>query len=305
MKKVNIGSGALMASEISLGCWRLRDVDPKNVPALLSAALEEGIDFFDHADIYGEGRSEELFAQGFAELKVPREQILLQSKCGIRDGYFDFSKDHILEAADGILKRLRTDWLDVLLLHRPDALVEPEEVAEAFDKLHASGKVKHFGVSNQNPMQIELLRKYVRQPLIINQLQLSPMHTGMIDQGFYVNMKWDGSVDHDGGVLDYCRLHGITIQPWSPFQFGYFEGVFLGNPKFPELNAALERLALKYAVPASSIAVAWLLRHPAKMQPIIGTMNPQRLKEICKASGVTLTRQDWYEVYTAAGNKLP
>lgn len=305
MKKVNIGNGSLTASEIAWGCWRLHSVNPKEVPALISAALEEGIDFFDHADIYGAGRCEELFAQGFAELKVPREQVVLQSKCGIRDDYFDFSTEHILEAVDGILKRLRTDWLDVLLLHRPDALVEPEEVAAAFDKLHASGKVRHFGVSNQHPMQMELLRKYVRQPLIANQLQFGAAHTGMIDQGIYVNMRMDGSINRDGGVLDYCRLHDITIQPWSPFQYGNFEGIFLGNPKFPELNATLQKLGQKHDVSASAIAIAWILRHPAKMQPIIGTMNPQRLKEICKASEITLTRPEWYEVYQAAGNNLP
>jgi predicted oxidoreductase len=306
MKSIKIGNGALTASEISLGCMRMRGMDKKDVPALLSAALECGVDFFDHADVYGDGLSEEVFAEAVSAMKVPRERLLLQSKCGIRrPQYFDFSKEHILEAAEGSLKRLRTDYLDVLLLHRPDALMEPEEVAAAFDKLHAEGKVRHFGVSNQNPMQIELLKKCVRQPLIVNQLQLSIMHTGMIDAGLNVNMKVDGSAVRDGSILDYCRLHDITIQPWSPFQVGFFQGVFLGNGKYPELNAKIDELAGKYGVPGAAIAIAWILRHPAKMQPIAGTTNPQRLRDICKASGVTLTRQEWYAIYSAAGNKLP
>ncbi len=231
--------------------------------------------------------------------------MILQSKCGIRQGYFDFSKAHILEAVDGILNRLQTEYLDVLLLHRPDALVEPEEVAEAFTILEDSGKVKYFGVSNQNPMQIELLAKFVKQPIIINQLQLSITNTGMMDAGLNVNMQIDPSIDRDGSILDYCRLKEITIQPWSPFQYGYFEGVFLDNAKFPELNQKIDEIALSRRVPNTTIAVAWLLRHPAHMQPIVGTTNPGRVRDICKASDVNLTRQEWYEIYLAAGNKLP
>jgi predicted oxidoreductase len=234
-----------------------------------------------------------------------REKILIQSKCGIRHGFFDFSKEHILASVDGSLMRLGTDYLDVLLLHRPDTLMEPEEVAEAFSALQSSGKVRHFGVSNQKPLQIELLNKCVSQRLIINQLQFSITNTGMIDSGINVNMTVNGSVDRDGSILEYCRLKDITIQPWSPFQFGFFEGVFLGNSKFPELNAKIDEMAQKYAVPNTAIAIAWILRHPAKMQPIVGTTSPDRLKDICKASVVDMTRQDWYEIYRAAGNKLP
>jgi predicted oxidoreductase len=308
MKQVNIGNGALAASEISLGCMRIRGMERKDVPALIATALECGVDFFDHADIYGGGLSEEMFAGAVAEMKVPRDKLLLQSKCGIRTGpsaYYDFSREHILEAVEGSLKRLRTNYLDVLLLHRPDALAEPEEVASAFDALHASGKVRHFGVSNHNPMQMELLKKHVRQPLVINQLQLGAMFTGMIDAGLNVNMKVDGAVDRDGSILDYCRLHDVTIQPWSPFQVGFFQGVFLGDEKYPELNAKIGELAEKYGVPDTAVAIAWLLRHPAGMQPVVGTTNPARLRDICKASGVTLTRPEWYEIYKAAGNKLP
>jgi predicted oxidoreductase len=245
------------------------------------------------------------FAKAVNTLGVKREDILIQSKAGIRDGFFDFSKEHIVGSVDKILQRLNTDYLDTFLLHRPDTLVEPEEVADAFNILHKSGKVKHFGVSNQNPMQIELLKKYVEQDLLFNQLQLSIKRTGMIDSGFNVNMKVDNSIDHDGYILEYCRLHDITIQAWSPFQFGFFEGVFLNNEKFPELNKVIDRLASQYKVTNSAIAVAWILRHPAKIQTIIGTTNPGRVKDMAAASSFQLSRQEWYEIYRAAGNVLP
>ncbi len=305
MRKIAIGGGALSASPISLGCMRMANLSAGEAARLLATALEEGIDFYDHADIYGGGRSEEIFAEAFAQVGAKREDVLLQSKCGIRQGYFDFSKEHILEAVDGSLRRLKTDYLDVLLLHRPDTLMEPEEVAEAFAALQAAGKVRFFGVSNQNPLQMELLSKFLHQKIVANQLQLSLTNTGMIDAGLNVNMEISPSVNRDGGVLEYCRLKDITIQPWSPFQFGFFEGVFLGNPKFPELNAKIDELAAKYGVKDTAIAVAWLLRHPAGMQPIVGTTNAARLKDICRAADVTLTRPEWYELYRAAGNQLP
>ena len=234
-----------------------------------------------------------------------RETLILQSKVGIREGMYDFSKEHILSAVDGCLARLKTDYLDVLLLHRPDALVEPEEVAQAFDVLEAAGKVRYFGVSNQKPMQIALLQKYVRQPLHANQLQLSIAHANMISNGIHVNTEEDAALDRDGSVLDYCRLHDITIQPWSPFQHGFFSGVFVNNPDFPELNACLDQLARQYEVSGTSIALAWLLRHPAKMQPIVGTMNPARLKECVQAAEIHLSREEWYSIYRAAGHTLP
>src|SRR6185436_435151 len=233
--------------------------------------------------------SEEKFAEALDMTSRLRDTMILQTKCGIRKGSFDFSKEHILEAVEGSLKRLRTDYLDVLLLHRPDALVEPEEVAEAFTILETSGKVKYFGVSNQNPMQIELLCKFVKQKIIFNQLQLSITNTGMIDAGINVNMEIDASIDRDGSILDYCRLKEITIQPWSPFEFGFFEGVFLDNDKFPELNRKIDEIAASRGVTNTAIAIAWLLRHPAHMQPILGTTNPQRVKDACKASGVRLS----------------
>jgi predicted oxidoreductase len=305
MKQIKIANTDMLASEIALGCMRISDMTDDEIANLIHTAMDEGINFFDHADIYGGGKSEERFSEALDMKPQLREQMILQTKCGIRRGYFDFSKDHILSAVDGSLKRLRTDYVDVLLLHRPDALVEPEEVAEAFTILQTSGKVRHFGVSNQNPMQIELLRKYVQQPILFNQLQFSITNTGMIDAGLNVNMEIDPSINRDGSILDYCRLNQITIQPWSPFQYGFFEGVFLDNEKFPELNQKIDALAADRGVTNSAIAIAWILRHPARMQPIVGTTNPSRVKDICKASDVALTRPEWYEIYRAAGNKLP
>jgi len=305
MRKIKLGSSALDVPVIAVGCMRINSLEKAEAERFVQTALEEGANFFDHADIYGGGECEEIFAEAINMNADIREQIILQSKCGIRKGMFDFSKEHILESVDGILKRLKTDYLDTLLLHRPDALVEPEEVAEAFDILESSGKVKYFGVSNQNPMQIELLKKYVKQPLVANQLQLSITNATMISNGINVNMENESAINRDGSILDYCRLHDITIQPWSPFQYGFFEGVFLGSDKFPELNQQIDELADKYGVSNTTIAIAWLLRHPANMQPIIGTMNINRLKECCKASEIRLTREEWYSIYRTAGNILP
>lgn len=304
MRTITLGQSSLEVPVIAVGCMRITKLDKPQAEQFVRTALEEGATFFDHADIYGGGECEERFAEAIHMNAEIREKIILQSKCGIRQGQFDFSREHILKSVDGILKRLKTDYLDVLLLHRPDALVEPEEVAEAFDRLESAGKVKHFGVSNQHPMQIELLKKFVKQPLVANQLQLSITNCTMISSGLNVNMENQAAIHRDGSVLDYCRLNNITIQPWSPFQYGFFEGVFIGSDKFPELNKKLGEVAEKYSVSATTIAIAWLLRHPAKFQPVIGTMNIDRLKDCCKASDVHLTREEWYDIYRAAGNKL-
>ncbi|EAE6609127.1 aldo/keto reductase family oxidoreductase [Listeria monocytogenes] len=305
MKRITIGNSALTASEISLGCMRMADLSKEDANKVINTALENGIDFFDHADIYGGGKSEEVFADAIDMNATIREKMILQSKCGIRQGFFDFSKEHIIASVEGSLKRLKTDYLDTLLLHRPDTLFEPEEVAAAFTELEKSGKVRHFGVSNQNPGQIELLKKYVDQELIANQLQFSIMHTGMIDTGFNVNMTIDPSLDRDGGILEYSRLNNMIIQAWSPFQYGFFEGVFLDNDKFPELNKTIDKIAADKGVTNSAIAVAWIQRHPASFQTVVGTMNPGRIADIAKASDVTLSREEWYEIYRAAGNQLP
>ena len=305
MKKLRIGTSGLEVSEVSLGCMRIGGMDPKAIDELISTSLDLGIDFYDHANIYGGGKCEEVFAASVKRQGIDRSKLVLQSKCGIRKGFFDFSKEHILESVDGILSRLDTDYLDILLLHRPDALIEPEEVAEAFNLLHDTGKVRNFGVSNFNPGQIELLQASLPMKLHANQLQFSITNTGMIDRGITSNTKFPNSIDHDGGVLDYCRLKKITVQAWSPFQYGFFSGVFMDNPEFPELNKVLDELCETYGVTKTGMAIAWIQRHPAKIQSVLGTTNVDRVKQVAHACTIELSRPHWYEIYRAAGNVLP
>ncbi len=305
MKTLQLGTSGIVASEFSLGCMRTGGMTADALDELIATSLEVGVNFFDHADIYGAGKCEEVFAASIKRLKIDRSSIYLQSKCGIRQGFFDFSKEHILNSVDGILSRLNTDYLDVLLLHRPDTLMEPEEVAEAFNHLQTIGKVRNFGVSNFNPSQIELLQASLPMKLQANQLQFGIMHTPLVDHGVTVNMKHTNSVDRDGSDLEYCRLKQITIQPWSPFQFGFFEGVFIDHPKFPELNAVLDKLCAEYGVTKTGMAIAWIQRHPAKMQSVVGSTNPGRIKEVAEACKIDLSRPHWYEIYRAAGNILP
>jgi len=306
MKHIKLGRSGLTVPAIAVGCMRINEMGSAQVAEWIDGALEMGANFFDHADIYGRGACEELFGQAMAEAGVKREDVILQSKCGIIPGkMYDCSKEHILESVEKSLKRLGTEYLDVLLLHRPDALIEPEEVAEAFDELERSGKVRHFGVSNQNSMQMELLRRYVKQELAADQLQLSVTNSNMIRSGLEVNMQTEGAVNRDGSVLDYCRLHDITIQVWSPFQYGFFEGVFLGSPEYPELNQVIDEIAKGYGVSATAIATAWIMRHPAEMQMIAGTTKLGRLRDICESSEIVLGREEWYRIYLAAGHMLP
>jgi predicted oxidoreductase len=308
MLQRKIGNSYWKTSAIALGIMRMAALTPTKAAAALEAALESDINFIDSADMYGDGKSELVFAAAMKEAGISRDQFFIQSKGGIVTGEekrYDFSKQHLLDSVDGILKRMEIDYLDSYLLHRPDPLMEPEEIAEAFDILQASGKVRHFGVSNFNPEQFQLLQSQVDQKLLMNQLQFSIMHTGMIDYGMHTNMTDTRSFDHDGGILEFSRRKGVTIQAWSPFQYGFFEGVFVDNDKFPELNELLDKLAKKYDTNKNAIATAWILRHPANMQVILGTMNPARIKESAAGGDVTLTKQEWYDVYFAAGNDLP
>jgi predicted oxidoreductase len=308
MKRMKLGN-ELDVPVIGLGCMRIWDKPISEVERLVATALELGINFFDHADIYGGGKSEEVFAQALKNLQISRDKVIIQTKCGIRSGFYDLSKEHIITSVEKALKRLDTDYIDVLLLHRPDTLMEPEEIAEAFSYVHSKGYVRYFGVSNFNSMQIELLSSAVNYKLLTNQLQLSLTNTGMIDSGIFANTKFHQSINRDGSILEYCRLKGITIQAWSPFQYGNeygnIQGVFIDNPLFPDLNAKLEYLANKYSVSKEAIAIAWILRHPAKIQPIVGTTNPERLEKIAQAQNVDLTREEWYSLYIAAGNMIP
>ena len=304
MREVSIGGARFPA--IAVGCMGLNKLDGEGVRAFLSASLDAGLYFFDHADIYGGGECESLFGEAMVRLGVARDAYVLQSKCGIVPGkMYDFSEEHILASVDGSLRRLRTDRLDFLLLHRPDALMRPEEVAAAFDKLAASGKVLRFGVSNMHPYQVELLQSCVRRPICVNQLQFSPAHAGMITAGLEANMRTEGAASHDGYVLDYCRLHGIAIQAWSPLRYGLLEGVYLDDPRFASLNACLARIAWERGVAKSAIVAAWILRHPAAMQVVTGTSNARRLLEMAEGAQIELSRAEWYEIYLSAGNRLP
>lgn len=311
MKNFRLPGTGIKVPAVVAGMMRIEDKTDAEIRDLFDTALTAGVNFFDHADIYGSQlhRCEERFAQALRLSPAQRAEVILQSKAGIVPGdgtYYDFSKPHLLSAVDGSLRALKTDYLDLLLLHRPDALVEPEEVAAAFDELSAAGKVRAFGVSNHTGAQIELLRRYVRQPLVVNQLQLSIVHAPMIAQGLAMNMADEPqSVSRDLGVLDYCRLNAITVQAWSPFQAGYFTGVFLGSPKFPELNEVIDRLAAEYQVSPEAIATAWLTRHPARLQVVLGTTSRQRVASAAAGADVVLTRQEWYELYRAAGHVVP
>lgn len=308
MQYIRIANGPERASTIILGCMRMPALSVKDAAGMIGDAFAEGINFFDHATIYGRGEAETRFGDAFPATGLRREDVIIQSKCGLHPERqeFDWSKEDILESVDGSLSRLKTDYLDVLLLHRPDLLFEPEQVAEAFDALEKSGKVRFFGVSNVTPGQLELMKKFVRQPLVINQLQFSLDQTQLIDTGLYLNnTTTDRAYDRDNGVLDYCRLHDITIQAWSPLQFGMFKGCFVDHRDFPELNRVLGELAEQYGVAKTAVAIAWILRHPAHMQAIAGTMNPAHLKETCAAANVRLTHREWYRLYLASGKFLP
>ncbi len=293
-------------SQVALGCMRIGDKSDKEMDFYLNNAVENGFNYFDHADIYGRGRCEEVFGKALKRNPDLKDKIHLQTKCSIVPGkMYDFSKEHIISAVEGSLKRLGVDAVDTLLLHRPDLLMEPEEVAEAFDALEKSGKVKHFGVSNHSPMQIELLKTAVKQPLVFNQMQLSITNANMLSSGANVNLPCADGINYDGYLRDYCRLNGVTIQPWSPLQFGFIEGSFLDNRKYTELHKVIDRIAEKYSVTDTGVAIAWLLRLPDKMQPVVGSTNPDRILAVARASDVTLSREDWYEIYRAAGYKLP
>ena len=308
MRYITLGQDDKELSEIVLGMMRIKDKSVKEVEELVATALSIGINAFDLADIYGRGRCEELLGLVLKNRPDLREEMWIQSKCGIRIEeftYFDFSKDYIIKSVDGILQRLKIDHLDSVLLHRPDALMESDQVAEAFDLLYKQGKVRNFGVSNQNPMMMELLKKDVKQPLAVNQLQLSAAFTPGFESGFHVNMEDSQAAMRDGSIFEYCQLHDVVIQAWSVLQFGYFKGNFVGNEKFQALNQVLERLAIKYGVTSSTIAVSWILRYPAKMQAVVGTTNPKHLREVSQAANFSLTRKEWYEIYLAAGNNLP
>lgn len=308
MKLIQVVNGPENASPIIQGCMRMPALSVKEAAHVIENAVDLGINFFDNATCYTNGEAEERFGDAFAETGIVRDKVVIQTKCGLcfERQEFDWTKENILSSVDDSLRRMKTDYLDVLLLHRPDLIFEPEQVAEAFDILEKNGKVHYFGVSNVPALQIELLKKYVSQPLVFNQLQFSLDQSQLVDQALYLNnLESDRSVDRDNGTLDYCRLNDITVQAWSPLQYGFFQGCFVDSPKFPELNEALAKVGDRYGISKTAAAIAWILRHPARMQAIVGTMNPEHLKDIRSAADVELTHHEWYELYLASGKYLP
>ena len=317
MKQINLGATSLKISAMGLGIMRMEAKSSEQAAAAIDTAYDHGINFIDSAEIYGQGKSEEVFGQALQKAAVSREDLFIQSKVGIivdparSHGSFvfgsryEFTKQHILEAVDGVLERMGTDYLDAVLLHRPDTLMDLAGIKEAFDILQASGKVRFFGVSNFNPQQFMMVQDSVTQRLMFNQLQFGLMHTGMVDFGINTNISNANGTDHDGGLLDFCRRQHVTIQAWSPFQYGNFEGTFIDNPDYPELNDQLAKLAAKYHVGKNAIAAAWVLKHPAQIQLIMGTMNPDHIADSAAGADVDLTNQEWYDLYLAAGHKLP
>lgn len=304
MKRIKIGN-KFEASAVALGAMRMAGLSIEDAEKVVMTYLENGVDFVDHADIYGGGKSEEIFAEVLKRNPSIKDKFIVQDKVGIRKGFYDASYEHVVSAAEGCLKRLNMESIDVLLLHRPDALMEPDELAEAFMRLKKDGKVRFFGVSNENAGQMALLNRYMPGEIIIDQLQFGLCHTPMVDEGINVNMHTSHALSKDGSTLNYCRLNDITIQAWSPFQYGFFEGPFIGNEKFEKLNAVLTEIAEKYKASETAIAGAWVMRHPAGIQMISGSMNPERVREICAGADITLTREEWYKLYLAAGNPLP
>lgn len=306
MKYINTFSDKIEVSQVALGCMRIANMTDKEADFYLGNAIDLGINYFDHADIYGRGKCEEVFGAALKRNPSLRDKIYIQTKCSIVPGtMYDFSKEHIIAAVDGSLKRLGIEYIDALLLHRPDLLMEPSEVAEAFDELESKGKVKAFGVSNHSPLQIELLQRDVKQKLFANQMQLSITNANMIASGANVNLANDNGINYDGYLRDYCRLKGITIQPWSPLQYGFIEGSFVDNKKYESLNKVIEELAEKYNTTPTGMAIAWILRLPEKMQPIVGSTNPERIQAVAKAADISISREDWYRIYREAGYKLP
>ncbi|MDQ6754093.1 MAG: aldo/keto reductase [Actinomycetota bacterium] len=309
MKTLTLPNMNLQASNIILGLMRIAPLTDNDIRSLVGASRDAGINFFDHADVYGgqPHECERRFGDAVTFSAGERASITIQSKVGIRSGFWDFSKEHILRSVEESLDALRTDYLDIVLLHRPDALVEPDEVAEAFDILHSAGKVLNFGVSNHTPGQVELLKRSVSRPLIVNQVQLSITHAPLIAAGVSANMAGLAqSIDRDNGILDYCRLNGITLQAWSPFQKGFFDGVFLGDREgYAKLNDVIDQLARSYDVPPAAIAVAWITRHPANIQVVLGTTSVEHMRQSAAGSDVPLSREEWYRLFTAAGHILP
>lgn len=291
--------------QIALGCMRISKLTIEEVEKLISCALKNGIQLFDHADIYGNRKCEQLFGEVLERNPEFRNKMVIQSKCGICKGYYDLSKEHIIKQVEESIRLLNCDYLDILLLHRPDALVDYNEVNDAFNYLFDKGLVRNFGVSNMNVMQIELYNKFLNHKIKYNQIQFSVVHSHLISEGLFVNMTELESFNRSGYLLEYSMINDITLQAWSPLMASWDDGSFIDNPKFEKLNLKLQELADKYNVSKNTIAISWILRHPSNIIPVVGTTSIDHLLEIMKYKNIELTREEWYSLYLSSGHILP
>ncbi|WP_226665495.1 aldo/keto reductase [Metabacillus litoralis] len=312
-------------SRIILGCmgfgggWNADPITNEHIiqaEKAIDAAQSAGITMFDHADIYTMGKAEKVFGEIVKTRPSLRENVVIQSKCGIRfqdelgPQRYDFSKKHILTSVDGILDRLHTDYIDILLLHRPDPLIEPEVVAEAFEELKASGKVRHFGVSNMTAAQMKFLDVYSPEQMIVNQLEMSLKRNDFVEQGILVNQKAGNEMNFADGILEHCRLENVQIQAWSPLANGMYTGRKVENLSEADIKTIelVKQMADEKNTTKEAIVLGWLMRHPAIIQPVIGTTNPERINNCGEAVQISkeMTREEWYSLFTTArGHKMP
>ncbi|WP_045729541.1 aldo/keto reductase [Pseudarthrobacter chlorophenolicus] len=301
------------------GSWTDEPHGPGHVDeaaAAVQAALDAGITLFDHADIYRSGKSEAVFGEVLASTPGLRGRIRLQTKCGIRlnerglQTHYDLSRNAILERVNGSLERLRTDYVDVLLLHRPDPLADPAEVASAVGQLMAEGKVRQLGVSNMSAAQIEVLQDRLETPVVANQLEMSLLKRAWLESQVLVNHAEHLDYSFPHGTLEYCTRNNITLQAYGSLARGLYTGAELESPASPEAATAelVAALAAEQGTSGESVLLGWLMKHPAGIAPVIGTVNPGRIRACGDAARVAkaLTRADWYRLWVAArGSNIP
>lgn len=324
MKTIPLHRRGIPVSPLVLGCmglgggWNRNPITAENIKQAheaIESALSIGINLFDHADIYTYGKAERVFGEVLREQPHLRENMFIQSKCGIRfkensgvPGRYDFSEEHIRRSVDGILERLGVEYIDFLLLHRPDPLMDPEEVAKTIHDLKSSGKVRWFGVSNMSAGQIRLLQSYCEEPFLINQLEMSLAKMGWLETGVLVNHGEAAENIFPEGTLEYCRLENIQLQAWAPLAQGVFSGNSLDKQRESiKLTAKLvQEMAEQKQTTPEAIVLSWLMTHPAGIQPVIGTVNPDRIQACADAGKITLTREEWYTLYVSSrGRALP
>jgi predicted oxidoreductase len=304
MKTVTLAPNLPAASRLAYGCWRIaeRGAQPEAGRGAILAAIEAGYTLFDHADIYCDGEAEKVFGQLLKEVAGLRPRLLLATKCGIRKAgepspdspsRYDFSADYILRSCEGSLRRLGVETIDLYQLHRPDFLMDPAEVAGAFTQLRQSGKVREFGVSNFKPSQWAALQSACPMRLVVNQVEISLANLSTFDDG----------------TLDQCLAERITPMAWSPLaggQLGHGPRRLLPSQESYQtdaINAALDALAKPRGVDRTAIALAWLLRHPSRIVPIVGSTDPTRIREAARADSVELSHEDWYRLFAAARDR--